>query len=147
LYRIIYAVEVAGQSGLLVSNLDGKHRRIIERTTSFVGFNGFLLRAKYTRIVRIVVEEELGGTKIGCGSQIAVSCAHAMARVSLSFSLAEDPRSCGVPLFVLTVGIAGDDAVDGRHQVTELAGAVAARPECALRFLPELNLVRANEGL
>jgi hypothetical protein len=57
------------------------------------------------------VEEELGNTIIGSGSEIAVACAHAMTRRFLSFSLSEDSRSCGVPLVVPTIGTVGGDAL------------------------------------
>jgi hypothetical protein len=109
--RFIDAVKVTRQSCVFISNLDGKDRRITERTTSFVGFKGFLVGAVYTRIVWIAVKEELGGTKICSRPQIAVSCAHAMARPFLSFSLGKDSRSRGIPFVVPTIGTVGGDAL------------------------------------
>jgi hypothetical protein len=57
--RFIDAVEVARERGVSVRNLDGKDRRIAERTAGFIRLNGFFVSAVNALVFRIAVKEEL----------------------------------------------------------------------------------------
>lgn len=87
-------------------------------------------------------EENLRAAEVGGGAQIAVTGADAEACRELG-GFGEDPLRGGVPL-VVPVIVAGRDAVDGRHDLAELAGAIAAGSECALGLVPKLDVVGKN---
>jgi hypothetical protein len=52
-------VEVSRESGVSVRDLDGKDRRIVKCTASFIGLNRFFVGIVYAQVFGITVEEEL----------------------------------------------------------------------------------------
>src|ERR1700677_3993568 len=104
-------MEVAGQCRVFIRDLHWKNRHVIETAAELICGDRLLVSAINSRVFVVAMQEEFGGSKIICCTQVAVACAPAMARRPLRFRLCENPLGGGIPFGVPAVVISGCNAI------------------------------------
>ena len=145
--RFVRMMEVAGQRGLLVGNLDPLDQGIVQLGALHVAIHREPIGARNPRIVRIAVEEELGALIVGGRAQKTVPGADAMVARQLVGRFLGNSVGAVIPGAVPAVVVAGCDARSHGQNFAEQRAAIFGGAEGALGLEPELGVVGKQRRL
>ncbi len=141
----IGAIEIAGQGGALIWNLDRLDGQVEQLRGLPEAGDALLIRMAHSGVGRIGVQEELGVAVVVRCAQQTVARAHAAACPKGRMRFRHNCVGGRLPLMVPPIVVAGLDPGCRHHCLAELRTAVIGSADDAQRLEPELRVIAKHE--